>query len=401
MTDLDEKLEVQGEVRQEVMPKNVRLFGWISFFTDFSSEMIVPLLPSFLTGVLKASPLALGLIEGVAETIASFFKLFSGIWSDHLRKRRVFVVVGYIISSLMRVSIALAPHWAVVLFLRASDRVGKGLRTAPRDAMVSAAVTKNELGRAYGYHRMMDHAGAVFGSLVAALLIFLAPGDYRLIFAFAAIPALVACFLVFGVQEKNKRAPLLSIPAAKSDKRVHNRSRENTFFVLLFLFCLTNSADAFILLRLQNSGVPVMLLPVVWALFHVVKAAGNSFFGRASDHGLRSRFVFLGWLLYGVVYLLFSLPLSNVLAIILFLAYGLFFGLTESPEKALVSGFADDSAQGRVFGKYHFVQGMSLLPASVLFGAISTKLSEAMAFRMTGAAAIVCAALFLVWVRKR
>ena len=375
--------------------------GWISFFTDVSSEMIFPLLPTFLTTVLMAGPAALGWIEGLSETSSSIFKLIAGKWSDRLGKRRFFVWWGYGLSSLMRSLIGLSPNWLVVLGLRFGDRVGKGLRTAPRDSLIALSVPENQRGHAFGYHRMMDHSGAVVGSLIGAGLLFLLPGQFRLIFLLAAVPALIACLLLKHVDEVS--------PSEQISDTTKNLPKEplpikiKLFLVALFVFNLGNATDAFLLLRLQTDGLPATAIPLLWAAFHIIKAGSNSLLGHLSDKVDRRFFVFGGWLLYAIVYLLFSRDLSQAQMIFIFLVYGVFFGLTEGPEKALVSTWTNRNQLGNIFGSYHFIMGISLLPASLIFGYLWQWGGFSLAFTVAGGitllATIMLGVLFLRQIR--
>lgn len=389
-------------MKKKLHPAVVRL-GWVSFFTDVSSEMIFPLLPAFLTGVLGASAFALGLIEGVSETTSSLFKLISGRWSDRLGRRRIFVLTGYGISSLMRSLIALAPHWLVILGLRFGDRVGKGLRTAPRDALIADAVPDHTHGRAYGFHRMMDHTGAVVGSLIGAALFWLWPGEFRRVFGLAAIPALMACVILFSSRAlaeirqifKNGQSPSVKL----SGRRMSKPARR--FLFLVFIFNLGCASDAFFLLRLQDGGVPLVLLPVVWAAFHVVKALSTEHLGRLSDRMGYGRFIAAGWCLYGLIYALFSLSWSMPQLLALFLIYGFFYGLTEGPERALLAEMSQHENRGAIFGAYHFLTGLSLLPASVIFGALWQGGGPELAFRVVALITWVATLGLVFWLWRR
>ncbi len=356
------------------LPAAVKRLGWVSFFTDVSSEMIFPLLPTFLTTVLGASPFALGLIEGVSDSVSSLLKLVSGYFSDRIKKRRLFVLIGYGLSSCLRPLIGISHHWLTVFGIRFGDRIGKGIRSAPRDALIAAVVDQHNRGRAFGFHRMMDHAGAVVGSLIGAGFIFFAPGHYRQIFLLASIPAFCAISILYKLKEVESPASLRPEQGVKKEvsppyglpRGVPQRVK--VFLTLLFLFTLGNATDAFLLLRLQSGGIAIAYLPLLWAGFHVIKAYGNQWFGTFSDGREKGVFIFFGWLTYSLAYLLFALSLSKIQLALLFLGYGIFYGLTESPEKALLAEWAPSESYGAIYGFYHTILGVALLPAGLLFG---------------------------------
>ncbi len=347
------------------LPGNVKNLGWLSFFTDVSSEMIFPLLPMYVAVVLGGGPMALGLIEGVSETTAGLLKLVSGFWSDKVKDRRRFVWLGYSLSALLRSCMSLATHWLLVLGVRFGDRVGKGLRSAPRDAMIASSVDADQRGQAFGFHRMMDHAGAVVGSLTAALLLWLFPQKYRLVFACAIIPSLITFLFLTRIQ---------AVPVGVSGEKFSFKdfsfipTHLKWFLLLVFLFNLGNATDAFILLRLQNAGISMVLIPLLWGGFHVVKAVSNQYLGQLSDRVNRTGLILLGWMLYALVYFLFSLNWNSFLMITIFMVYGIFYGLTEGPEKALLVDLSNKERFGSLFGVYHFLLSASLLPASLIFG---------------------------------
>jgi len=379
------------------LPSNVRVLGWVSFFTDVSSEMIFPLLPAFLTIVLGADPFVLGLIEGISDTTSSLLKLVSGYLSDRFKKRRFFVLLGYGLSSLLRPLTGLAPHWSMVLGIRFGDRVGKGLRTSPRDALIAQSVPASQAGRAFGFHQMMDHAGAVVGSLIGAGLIFLLPGKYRMIFLFAGAPALCALGILTRVREKE---PIEKSPE-KTEKSPPLPVQVKFFLGLLFFFTLGNATDAFLLLRLQVNGLPLAVIPLLWAGLHIIKASSNSWIGRLSDRGNRRAFLVLGWIFYAAVYSLFALPLPTTAVVLLFLAYGLFYGLTEPTEKALLKEWVPAEQYGTAYGLYHTVLGVALLPAGLFFGFLWKTWGYGAAFGFGAGITAVTAVVWIFWMAVR
>ena len=396
--------------------RTVVALGVVSFLTDASSEMIYPLLPVFLTATLGASAAVLGVIEGAAESTAALLKLAGGWWSDRVRRRKPLVVAGYAVSSFARPLVAAAESAGHVLAVRLSDRLGKGIRTAPRDALIADSVELGVRGRAFGFHRAADHAGAVIGPLAAFALLQWADLDLRTVFWLAAVPAVAAVIaVVFFVREPSP-APLppgAVIPQAALRGRLHGFSPSpdaaplpRTFWaylVVLFVFTLGNSADAFLLLRAQQLGVPVALLPILWAALHVVKSGVSTTGGALSDRVGRLPMLVAGWLVFAFVYLGFAVATSPWHAWVLFLVYGVYFALTEGPERALVADLVPAARRGSAFGWFHLVVGLAALPASVLFGVIWEARGAPAAFAFGSALAVTAtvALLPLGWMRGR
>jgi MFS family permease len=348
---------------------NVLILGLVSFLTDVSSEMIYPLLPLFLTGVLGAGPAFLGVIEGVAESTAAFLKLVSGIWSDRVRHRKPLVLAGYGLSSLARPLVAVATGPLAVLVIRFADRIGKGVRTSPRDALIADSVDAGLRGRAFGFHRAMDHAGALVGPLLAAALLATWVSDLRVVFALAAIPgALAVLLIVWRVRESAARE--FAPAAGDSFLSLVPCGPLRRYLLILLLFTLGNSTDAFLLLRAGELGVSAAHIPLLWAFFHVVKMASVYPFGALSDRLGRRGMILAGWGVYALAYLGFAQAQSVWQIWALFAFYGLFYGLTEGPQKALLADFAVPAERGAAFGWYNFAIGIGALPASLIFGAI-------------------------------
>jgi MFS family permease len=375
--------------------RNVLALAAVSFLTDVSSEMIYPLLPVFLAGTLGASASLVGLIEGAAETTASLLKLGSGWWSDRLRRRKPLIVLGYALASAVRPLVALAQAASQVLAVRVVDRVGKGLRTSPRDALIADSVDPAVRGKAYGLHRAADNAGAVVGPLLAfAVLHFAAGASLRLVFALAAIPALLAVVvLVLGVRE----APRPARPAVAGGPARQPLGRAFwSYLAVVLLFTLGNSTDAFLLLRAGQLGVEPALLPILWAAFHVVKAACSTPAGALSDRLGRRPLIVAGWAVYALVYLGFARAGATWHAWALFLVYGAFYGLTEGTEKALVADLVTPDRRGTAFGFFNLAIGLGALPASVLFGLVWDRLGAPVAFGYGAALAALASALLLL-----
>lgn len=351
----------------------------VSFFTDVSSEMIYPLLPAFLTLTLGASASFIGAIEGAAETTAALLKLASGWWSDRVRQRKPLVVAGYAIASLMRPLVAIAQTATQVLAIRVCDRVGKGIRNSPRDALIADSVDPAIRGKAFGFNRTGDHTGAVIGPLIAFALVQWRHFDVRTVFWWAVVPGAFAVLTVlFGVREVSRREE--SLHAAPMDLTQRLSGRFWAVLGVILLFTLGNSTDAFLLLRAQQLGVPVALAPILWAFLHVVKSFSSVPGGALSDRVGRKPLLIAGWLLYAAVYFAFGRASSVWHAWALFGIYGIFFGLTEGTERALVTDIVPANRRGTAFGWYNLTIGLGALPASVLFGAIWDHRGSRLAF---------------------
>lgn len=387
------------------LPRAVFVLGLVSLFTDASSEMIYPLLPLYVSLVLGAGPAFLGVIEGAAEATASLLKLASGIWADRLARRKPLVVLGYGLSSIARPLVALATSPWHVLAVRVTDRIGKGLRTSPRDAVVADATIPANRGRAFGFHRAMDHAGAVIGPLVAmALLYAMGQGErsLRIVFACAAIPGLVAmAALVFGLVEPERTKQSSAVPLAPEPGTARTLGAPfRRYLVVLLLFTLGNSSDAFILLRASQEGVPAVQLPLIWVALHLVKSALSTWFGGLSDRIGRKWTIAAGWIVYAACYGLFAVVDGQLAIWCVFGLYGVYFALTEGAEKALCAELVPAESRGRAFGLFHATVGLGALPASVLFGAIWQAWSSTAAFATGAGVALVAAVLLSSWVRS-
>jgi MFS family permease len=371
--------------------RNVIALAAVSFFTDASSEMIYPLLPLFVTATLGASAVFVGAIEGAADSVSALLKLASGWLSDRTKRRKPLVVLGYTLASAVRPLIAIAQSATHVLLIRVTDRVGKGIRGAPRDALIADSVDPSLRGRAFGFHRAADHAGAVIGPLVAYVLMSQLGVGVRTIFWLAAIPAAIAVItLIVGVREVAPSAPLapsaLPAPSARSTPL---GSRFFAYLVVLLLFTLGNSTDAFLLLRATELGVGAALLPVLWAMLHLVKSLSSTPGGILSDRRGRKPVIVGGWMVYAIVYLMFGYASDAWHVWVLFAIYGIYFGLTEGVERALVADLVPASRRGAAFGWYNLAIGLGALPASVIFGAIYDRFGALTAFTVGAAAALL------------
>jgi len=382
MTNVELKLKPQ-----------VKLLGLISLLNDSASEMIYPLLPIFLTATLGATAVDVGLIEGAADGLASILKYYAGSWSDRLPKRKPLIVSGYTLAALSRALIAAAKVWPLVLVARLIDRTGKGIRSAPRDAMIADVTPIEQRGRAFGFHRALDHTGAIVGPLLALLFLDGFHLSIRTVFAIAVVPGLIgaAILLAFLKEEPRVIAAVTSVPATpvKLDPGFWSA------LVAIALFSLSNSSDAFLLLQAHTAGVSTGLLPLLWAAHHVIKSLFSTKAGALSDRIDRRYLLVAGWASYAIIYFIFPAAHSLTFFVVLFILYAIPFTLTEGAERAWVIGFVPAEARGKAFGFYYLANGLSVLAGTVLFGALYDKASPRAAF-YTGAALAIAAALWVV-----
>jgi MFS family permease len=373
--------------------RNVLALSVVSFLTDVSSDMTYPLLPVFLQTVLGASATTVGAIEGAAESTAALLKLVSGWLSDRVARRKPLVLAGYGLASVVRPLIGLAQSASQVFAIRVSDRVGKGIRTSPRDALIADSVDPSIRGRAFGFHRAADNAGAVVGPLLAFALLRWSSVDLRHVFLWTAVPgALAVAALLFGVREAPREAPReVAREKAVAVSKTPLGRRFWAFLGVLFLFTLGNSTDAFLLLRAANLGVASALVPILWAMLHVVKTVSSTPGGALSDRIGRKPLLVAGWLVYAAVYFALGQAREQWHAWALFAVYGIYFGLTEGVEKALVADLVPVDRRGAAFGWYNLALGLGALPASLIFGAIWDKAGPAAAFGFGAGMALLAA----------
>lgn len=388
--------------------RNVLALSAVSLLNDTSSEIIYPLLPAFLAITLGATPFAIGIIEGFAESLSSLLKLFSGYLSDRFDKRKLPVFAGYTLASLTRPLLAFVTSWQQVLAVRMTDRVGKGIRVAPRDALLAASVESGKRGLAFGFNRAADHLGAVIGPAIAFILLYLLADDpssptatdYRQLFLFAAIPVALGLFIIiFFVREEDA-----SFGEQVPPEPLHLSLRGFDanflrFLIIVALFTLSNSTDAFLLLKAGEAGIPLALLPLLWMALHISKVLSSLVFGDLSDRLGRKKLIFAGWMVYAAVYCGFAFVSGPWLALALFVFYGAYFGLTEGVEKALVADLVPPEKRGTAYGLYNLAFGITVFPASLMFGYLWTTFDSSTAF-LVSASISVAAALLLLTIRN-
>jgi MFS family permease len=391
------------------LPRNVFAISLVSLFNDASSEIIYPFLPLFLTLTLGATPFAVGVIEGAAESISSLLKLFSGYFSDRRGRRKGLVVFGYGLASVTRPLLAFAGSWPQVFVIRLTDRVGKGIRSAPRDALIADSARPAERGLAFGFHRAMDHAGAVVGPLAGYAILALiardanAPtaADYRTLFLVASVPALIAVVVAAFFVREARRERRADAPAPPRLSLRGFDSNFKRFLLILALFTLSNSSDAFLLLRAQQAGVSAAAVPLLWAALHICKVGSSLVGGDLSDRLGRKTLIVSGWFLYAAVYMGFAFVSSATEAWVLFLVYGLYFGLVEGTEKALVADLVGPEQRGTAYGLYNLAFGVTVFPASLLMGGLWNGLGPRAAFAVSALIGVAAALLLALTVRQK
>jgi MFS family permease len=377
--------------------KNVFVAGLVSFFMDVSSEMIYPLVPLFLANVLGVNKSVIGLIEGIAESTASLLKVFSGWFSDRIGNRKWLMAVGYGISTLSRPIVSLATSWQHILGSRFMDRFGKGVRTAPRDAIIAESSEKTHLGRAFGFHRSLDTLGAVVGPSLAFLLLGLFSNNYRMVFWLSIIPGTIAVFLIiFFITEKKK----VSLPHSERPKLSlkHFDWRFKFFVGIAALFAIGNSSDVFLILRAQELGVSTVMIPVVYLLFNLVYSISSIPAGIAADRFGRKRVILLGFILFAILYYGFAIAKDANAIWVLFCVYGLFMGLTEGVQKAFLATIIPPDFKATAFGVYNTAVGLAMFPASFIGGWLWDKVSPAATFYYGAITASLSAVLFVVFI---
>jgi MFS family permease len=393
------------------LPRNVWAVGLTSFFMDVSSEMVINILPLFLANVLGVQTSIIGLIEGIAEATASILKLFSGWLSDKLGGRKWLAVAGYGLSAISKPFFYIASSWELIAGVRWADRVGKGIRTAPRDALVADSVTPQNRGLAFGVHRAMDTAGAMLGMLIALAVVWLAQKNslaltkptFQTIVLISLLPALLAVLsLVFGAQDvlvKGQRA------APKFSLRNMGRPF-NIFLVIVSIFTLGNSSDAFLVLRAQNLGITVTGVLIMLAMFNLIYSLVSTPAGSLSDRIGRRRLIIVGWLVYAAIYLGFALAQAAWQVWLLYVVYGLYYGMAYGTANALVADLVPENLRGTAYGTYNAVIGLLAFPASLIAGLLWQGagawkgFGPSAPFLFGGSLALIATLLMAVWMNK-
>jgi len=378
------------------LPRTVWLLGIISLVNDAASDMIYPLVPLYLASVLMAGPKALGIIEGIAEAVSSLLKLFAGVLADRTRHVRNWVLGGYAIAGFARPLLGFTTGWLGVLACRFADRVGKGLRSAPRDAMLSLSVDASQRGLAFGFHRAMDNFGAVIGPLVAAAM--LAAGmSLRHVFLWAIVPGIIVIALALLLKDAPHEPSHKPVAFSWTLREFPPAFRR--YLLVLALFTLGNSSNMFLLLRARDLGLPQAEVPILWALTSLVAALLSTPLSSLSDRLGRTRLIVSGWVVYAIFYFVLGVQHDKTWALWpMFAGYGVFLAATEGAEKALVADLVPRESAGTAYGWYNLVVGLFLLPASVVFGWLWQLETPLVAFGFGAGCALLAALLLKFWV---
>jgi len=379
------------------LERNVFFTGLTSFLTDTSTKMIYSVMPLFLLSI-GASKTTLSLIEGIAESTASLLKALSGIWSDKTGKNKPFMILGYGLTALITPLYTFAVKPVHVLIFRFAERIGKGMRTAPRDSLISGSVDSGSAGKNFGFHKAMDNSGAIIGPLAAFIILRLSTENYHLIFLLATIPAILGVLnIILFVKEagKEKNGQNEGFSLTMLPRRFY------AFLAITFVFSLGNSTDALLLVRTAETGVDKAMIPFIYMIFNSASVFLAIPAGKLSDRIGREKLIIAGYLVYSLVYLLFG-TFNNIWVFGgLFILYGLYSALADSSQKALVADLAGPGLKGSAFGLYHAVLGITLLPASLIGGVLYDRVSPSSPFWFGAATAMLAALMMLIFARNK
>jgi MFS family permease len=391
-------------VNRPKLGRNVIAISVVSLLTDISTEMIYPLLPVFLTATLGASASVLGAIEGAAESTSALLKLVSGTISDRMKRRKPLIVAGYMLATIVRPLVAFAQSASQVLAIRLTDRVGKGLRGPPRDALIADSVDASIRGRAFGFNQAMDHAGAFIGPLVAFALLNWAAIELRTVFLLAAIPGALSVVVLIAFVRDRAPTPAPVAPTTQGGPALVAAEMPRSlwaYLAIVFVFTLGSSSDAFLLLRANQLGLPVALTGILWAVHQGVKSLLGTTGGALSDRFGRIPAMIAGWIVYAVVYFGFGFATSQWHVWALFVLYAGFYALTEGAERALVADLVPSARRGAAYGWFNLTIGLGALPASLLFGFLWDRLGAPVAFATGASLALASSVALLVFAAMR
>jgi MFS family permease len=392
---MDTKISIKKEKRFFGFNRNILFTGFTSFLTDTSVKMVYSVMPMFLLSI-GASKTSLSLIEGIAESTAALVKTLSGFWSDKIGKHKPFMLIGYGISALIIPLYSFVISPMQVLYLRFIERFGKGIRTAPRDSLIAGSVTNGDTGRSFGLQKAMDNSGAIVGPLAAFALLIFFPGNYRLIFLLAGIPAILSIFvIIFGIKEAKKNKESLF-------KKFHFKDFPRKYYLFLFIifiFTLGNSTDALLMVKANEVGVKVAFIPLVYLVTSIVSVSLAIPLGSLSDKIGKEKILVVGFLIYAIVYYGFGVTGSVVTIVALFALYGLYSAATDGIQKAFISDIIDKNKQGTGLGIYNALLGITLLPASLIAGLLYDKVNSHIPFYFGAATAVVSALLMFIYSR--
>jgi MFS family permease len=389
---------------------NVFFMGLTSLLTDISSELIFTLVPLFLSDVLGATSTLIGLVGGISDSTDSLFRIISGWFSDQIGKRKLLAVTGYGISTLAKPFMLLANSWGAVVGVRFGDRLGKGVRTASRDALIADSVEAKDRGRGFGLHRAMDTTGAVIGLIIAAVIVYMIPGDkfhltkdaYHWMIMIGIIPAVLAVVVLLTlVHERKQAAAAVKTGIAKPAALTPFSNQFKLYLVIMALFTLGNSSDFFLILDAQHVKTPLLQVVLMLVLFNLTYALVSTPMGVLSDKIGRKRVITIGWLIYGLVYLGFALSGSIWQIWVLFAVYGVFYGICEGAAKAFVADMVPAERRGTAYGLFNGVVGLMALPASLIAGIMWDRIAPAAAFYFGAALALLAMVGLMLIIKER
>lgn len=373
--------------------RNVFFLGLVSLFTDLSSEMIYPLIPEFLTN-LGANKFIIGVIEGVVEAVASGFRTIFGRVSDKMRNRKLFIFIGYGLSSFSKPLLFFAGIWQTVFLVRVADRLGKAIRTPARDALISTSIDPADKGKAFGYHRAMDRIGAIGGPALAMLILFLSGNNVRLVFLLSVIPGILSVIFINFAKETKKAASSKTVTGKKT---TNLRDRAFIiFFISVVVFTLGNSSNAFLILKAQETGLSLKLVPLIWVFYNIFCTVSAPIFGILSDHMGPRPVIIASFIYYALVYALFAFSESIWQMWVLFAAYGIYFGLTDGVFRAYIADLVEEDNRATAYGIFNTGIGLALLPASMLFGWVWDVFGSKYAFLMSSVFSLLGFLIFII-----
>ncbi|MGN0516053.1 MFS transporter [Eubacterium sp.] len=379
--------------------RNIIFLGLVSFFADLSSEMVYPLIPIYLTSVLGATPTLVGVIEGIAESIASLLKVFSGYISDKYHKKKPIAFLGYASGLVYKIALFFAGSWVGILFARVIDRFGKGIRTAPRDVMVSDSAEKGNAGKTFGIHKMLDMAGSAVGILIAFILFKnLGKDSYRTVFAVSIIPVLLALLMFAFIREKKEYRPTIQREAFWKNIKKLDRNLI-LYLMVVFVFTLGNSSNSFLLLRACDVGFSSTDVILLYFLYNASASILAIPFGKKSDKVGRKKLLVLGYITFAAVYFLFAFATNKTMIVIAFISYGVYTAMISGTERAFISEIAPPELKGTMLGMHSTLTGIALLPASVIAGFLWDSFGSFAPFTF-GAILSLLAAILLIFGMK-
>lgn len=386
-----------AEKTKHKLGRNVLSLGMVSLFTDLSSQMVYPLIPTFLA-VLGVSPAILGLIEGIAESTASLFRTVFGRMSDKLQKRKIFIIFGYGLSAISRPFFYIASHWTTVMAIRFSDRIGKASRTPSRDALISTSIHPSIKGKAFGFHRAMDRIGAIGGPLLAMLVLYLLRDTMselnalKTTFLISVIPGLIALIFIKFVKETKAITKVME----KKKKMAMINAPFILFLVANAFFALGNSSNAFLILKAQEVDIAIFLIPILWVVYNIVCTISSPILGSLSDTVGRKPIIVISFIYYAIIYVLFGFANQALMVWVLFAAYGIYYGLSDGILRAYVADIVEEENRATAYGVLNTIIGIFLLPASVIMGLVWTQFNSRIAFITAAGLGMAGFIIFLV-----